>query len=82
MTARAEKRIQEGIAATSAKRLEAYLKVSRIVVASLLQSTVDRAHLQRICCQPKAMQSAKSYSESPRVQPKPFGFDLIKAPLP
>ena len=45
------------------------------------QSTVDRAHLRRICRQRKAMRSAQSYSESPRVQPKPFGFDLIKAPL-
>ena len=59
LTDRAEKRIQEGIAATSANRLESYLKVSR-----------------------KSMRSAQSYSESPRVQPKPFGFDLIKAPLP
>ena len=59
LTDRAEKRIQEGIAATSANRLESYLKVSR-----------------------KSMRSAQSYSESPRVQLKPFGFDLIKAPLP
>ena len=58
LTDRAEKRIQEGIAATSANRLESYLKVSR-----------------------KSMRSAQSYSESPRVQPKPFGFDLIKAPF-
>ena len=58
LTDRAEKRIQEGIAATSANRLESYLKVSR-----------------------KSMRSAQSYSESPRVQPKPIGFDLIKAPL-
>ena len=27
------------------------------------------------------MLSAQSYSESPGGRPKPFGFDLIKAPL-
>ena len=31
LSARAEKRIQDGIAATSAQRMEAYLKVNRIV---------------------------------------------------
>ena len=55
--------------------------LSKPLWASMPQSKVDRAHLRRIRRRRKAVRSAQSYSESPRVQPKPIGFDLIKAPL-
>jgi hypothetical protein len=54
---------------------------SKPLWASMPQSTVDRAHDRWRCRRRQAVRSAQSYSESPGGRPRPFGFDLIKAPF-